>query len=263
MPGQLKVDEPADGVRRLTISNSSKRNALDHPILDAIAAAVNAAPGDGVRALVLTGEDGMFSSGYDIGDIPADVFPQEAETHVAHPFTSALDALDACDIPVLAVLPGHTIGGGLELALSCDLRIAADTIKLGMPPAKLGLVYSHTGLRRFIDAIGVPRTRELFLLGRYIDTAQAEAWGLVNRVVPESDLEAAGLDWAGQLAAAAPLSLRGNKQIIRALLAAEGDVTPDVAAELIALRKACFVSDDFREGVSAFAEKRTPRWTGR
>ncbi|UTI65678.1 enoyl-CoA hydratase-related protein [Paraconexibacter antarcticus] len=263
MPGELKVDEPADGVRRLTISNPSKRNALDHPILDAIAAAVNAAPGDGVRALVLTGEDGMFSSGYDIGDIPADVFPQEAEKLVAHPFTSALDALDACDIPVLAVLPGHTIGGGLELALSCDLRIAADTIKLGMPPAKLGLVYSHTGLRRFIDAIGVPHTRELFLLGRYIDTAQAEAWGLVNRVVPAGDLEAAGLDWAGQLAAAAPLSLRGNKQVIRALLAAEGDVAPDVAAELIALRKACFVSDDFREGVAAFAEKRTPRWQGR
>jgi enoyl-CoA hydratase/carnithine racemase len=263
MPGQLKVDEPADGVRRLTISNPAKRNALDHPILDAIAAAVNAAPGDGVRALVLTGEDGMFSSGYDIGDIPADVFPQEAEKLVAHPFTSALDAIDACAIPVLAVLPGHTIGGGLELALSCDLRIAADSIKLGMPPATLGLVYSHTGLRRFIDAIGVPRTRELFLLGRYIDAARAEAWGLVNRTVGDEELTEAGLDWAGQLAAGAPLSLSGNKQVIRALLAAEGGLEPGVAQELIALRKACFESEDFREGVAAFADKRTPRWTGR
>jgi enoyl-CoA hydratase/carnithine racemase len=263
MPGQLKIDEPADGVRRLTISNPVKRNALDHPLLDAIAAAVNAAAGDGVRALILTGEDGMFSSGYDIGDIPADVFPQEAEKLVAHPFTGALDALDACDVPVLAALPGHTIGGGLELALGCDLRIAADTIKLGMPPAKLGLVYSHTGLRRFIDAIGVPRTRELFLLGAYIDAARAESWGLVNRAVPEDALEDAALEWASQLAAGAPLSLRGNKQVIRALLAAEGDVAPDVAAELIALRQACFVSDDFREGVAAFAEKRPPHWQGR
>jgi enoyl-CoA hydratase/carnithine racemase len=263
MPGQLKIDEPADGVRRLTISNPAKRNALDHPLLDAIATAVNGAAGDGVRALILTGEDGMFSSGYDIGDIPADVFPHEAEKLVAHPFTGALDALDACDIPVLAALPGHTIGGGLELALGCDLRIAADTIRLGMPPAKLGLVYSHTGLRRFIDAIGVPRTRELFLLGTYVDAARAESWGLVNRAVPEDALEDAALEWASLLAAGAPLSLRGNKQVIRALLAAEGDLAPDVAAELIALRQACFVSDDFREGVAAFAEKRPPRWQGR
>ncbi len=156
MPGQLKVDEPADGVRRLTISNPAKRNALDHPILDAIAAQVSGAAADGVRALVLTGEDGMFSSGYDIGDIPAEVFPQEAEKLVAHPFTSALDALDACDLPVVAALTGHTIGGGLELALGCDLRVAADEHQARDAPAKLGLVYSHTGLRRFLDAIGAP-----------------------------------------------------------------------------------------------------------
>lgn len=264
MPGQLKVDGPAAGVRRLTISNPAKRNALDHALLDAIAREVVAAAADGgVRALLLTGEDGMFSSGYDIGDIPADVFPQEAEKLVAHPFTSALDALDACDLPIVAALPGHTIGGGLELALGCDLRIAADDIKLGMPPAKLGLVYSHTGLRRFVDAIGVPRTNELFLLARYIDAARALDWGLVNHVVPPAELEAAGLEWATALAAGAPLSVQGNKRVIRALLAAEGDVTEEVAAELIALREACFVSDDFREGVNAFAEKRAPSWTGR
>jgi enoyl-CoA hydratase/carnithine racemase len=263
MPGQLKVDEPADGVRRLTISNPAKRNALDHPILDAIAVRVTEAAGDGVRALILTGEDGMFSSGYDIGDIPADVFPQEAEKLVAHPFASALDALDACDLPVVAALTGHTIGGGLELALGCDLRIAADDIRLGMPPAKLGLVYSHTGLRRFIDAIGLPRTNELFLLGRYIDAPRAHGWGLVNEVVPGDDLAATAVDRASTLAGNAPLSLRGNKQVIRALLRAEGDLDAAVAAELIALREACFVSDDFREGVSAFAEKRAPRWQGR
>jgi enoyl-CoA hydratase/carnithine racemase len=263
MPGQLKVDEPADGVRRLTISNPAKRNALDHPILDAIAVQVTAATQDGVRALILTGEDGMFSSGYDIGDIPADVFPEEAEKLVAHPFTSALDALDACDLPIVAALTGHTIGGGLELALGCDLRIAAADIKLGMPPAKLGLVYSHTGLRRFIDAIGLPRTNELFLLGRYIDAACAERWGLVNQAVAADGLDATALDWACTLSGNAPLSIRGNKQVIRALLQAEGDVTGEVARELIALREACFVSDDFREGVTAFAQKRAAHWQGR
>src|SRR6476620_4148190 len=193
MPGQLLQDEPADGVLRLTISNPEKRNALDHPILDGIASVLGETD---ARCVILTGADGMFSSGYDIGDIPDDVFAVEAEKLVAHPFTSALDALDACVVPTVAALGGHTIGGGLELALSCDFRLAADGIKLGMPPAKLGLVYSHTGLRRFIDAIGVPRTRELFLLGRNVDATTALGWGLVHRVIPESQLADHALELA-------------------------------------------------------------------
>jgi enoyl-CoA hydratase/carnithine racemase len=261
VPGELLIDEPADGVRRLTISNPSKRNALDHAILDAIATAA-ADPGD-ARCLVLTGTQGMFSSGYDIGEIPDDVFAVEAERLVAHPFTDALDALENTDIPTVAALTGHTIGGGLELALVCDLRVAHDGIKLGMPPAKLGLVYSHTGLRRFIDAIGASRTRELFLLGRNVDAATALGWGLVNRVVPESQLEETALDLATELAGNAPLSLRGNKRVIRELLRAERELDPDVERELIALREACFRSEDMREGVRAFGEKRRPRWKGR
>ena len=163
----------------------------------------------------------------------------------------------------MAALTGHTIGGGLELALVCDLRVAHDGIVLGMPPAKLGLVYSHTGLRRFIDAIGVPRTRELFLLGRNVDARTALGWGLVNRVVPESQLEETALDLATELAGNAPLSLHGNKRVIRELLRAESQLDPDVERELIALREACFRSEDLREGVRAFGEKRRPRWRGR
>jgi enoyl-CoA hydratase/carnithine racemase len=260
VPGELLIDRPLDGVLRLTISNPAKRNALDHPILDAIAAAVR---DPGAACVILTGRDAMFSSGYDIGDIPQDVFAQEAEKLVAHPFTGALDALDACDVPTLAALGGHTIGGGLELALACDLRIAADGILLGMPPAKLGLVYSHTGLRRFVDAIGVPRTRELFLLGRNVDAATALGWGLVNAVVGPAALEEEALEWAAELAANAPLSTRGNKRVLRELLAAEGAVAPAVEAELLELRRASFASEDLREGVRAFAEKRPPRWRGR
>ncbi len=262
--GQLKVDEPAEGVLRLVISNPSKRNALDHAILDAIAERVTTANQDGrTRAILLTGEDGMFSSGYDIGHIDDDTFATAAERLVAHPFTTALDAIDACDLPVVAGLTGHTIGGGLELALSCDLRVAADGIKLGMPPAKLGLVYSHTGLRRFLDVIGSARTRELFLLGRQIDAHTAERWGLVNHVVVERDLADTALAWTVELAANAPLSVRGNKRVLRALLAAEGALDQATADELIALREACFASEDFREGVRAFAEKRPARWQGR
>jgi enoyl-CoA hydratase/carnithine racemase len=263
--GELLIDEPLDGVRRLTISNPAKRNALDHVILDGIARAVRAADAerDGVRCLLLTGAGGMFSSGYDIGDLRDDVFADEAEKLVAHPFSSALEALDATDLPTVAALPGHTIGGGLELALACDLRLARDGIRLGMPPAKLGLVYSHTGMRRFLNAIGEPRTRQLFLLGRNIDARTARDWGLVHAIAGEQDLDGEALEWAAELAANAPLSVRGNKRVLRALLAAEGVLDPDTEAELIALRRACFASEDLKEGVRSFGEKRPARWQGR
>jgi enoyl-CoA hydratase/carnithine racemase len=262
--GKLLIDEPAAGVMRLTISNPAKRNALDHPILDAITATLEdlSSPKSGARCVLVTGAHGMFSAGYDIGEIPDEDFEERAERLVAHPFTQAIDALEAFPYPTLAALPGHTIGGGLELALSCDLRVAQEGIKLGMPPAKLGLVYSHTGLRRFIDAIGVPRTREMFLLGSYIDVTVALSWGLVNRIAPAEELEALALDLAGQLAGNAPLAQTGNKRVIAALLRAESRLPQDVEQELIELRRASFASQDLREGMRAFAERRIPSWRG-
>jgi enoyl-CoA hydratase/carnithine racemase len=262
--GKLLLDEPNDGVVRLTISNPAKRNALDHPTLDAISATLEelAREGSHARCVLVTGAHGMFSAGYDIGELPDEGFEDRAERLVAHPFTQAIEALEAFPYPTLAALPGHTIGGGLELALACDLRVAQDDIKLGMPPAKLGLVYSHTGLRRFIDAIGAARTRELFLLGSYVDAATALAWGLVNRVTSAEQLEASSLELAGELAGNAPLSQRGNKRVIAALLEAEGTLPADVESELIELRRASFASRDMREGMRAFAERRAPHWSG-
>jgi enoyl-CoA hydratase/carnithine racemase len=263
--GKLLLDEPASGVLRLTISNPGKRNALDHPILDAITATLTEAAGGGgmhVRCVLVTGAHGMFSAGYDIGEIPEDEFEERAERLAAHPFTEAIDALEAFPLPTLAVLPGHTIGGGLELALACDLRVAREGVLLGMPPAKLGLVYSHTGLRRFLDAVGAARTRELFLLGRYIDADTALAWGLVNRVASEQELESVALELASELASNAPLAQAGNKRVIAALLSAREQLSEPVAQELIELRRASFASKDIREGVRAFAEKRPPRWRG-
>jgi enoyl-CoA hydratase/carnithine racemase len=266
--GKLLIDEPADGVLRLTISNPAKRNALDHPILDAISATLSELSGvagspSHARCVLVTGAHGMFSAGYDIGEITEEEFEVRAERLVAHPFTQAIEALEAFPYPTLATLPGHTIGGGLELALACDVRVAQAGIKLGMPPAKLGLVYSHTGLRRFIDAIGAARTRELFLLGSYIDAPTALAWGLVNRVAPAEELEAMTLDLASELAGNAPLSQSGNKRVIAALLSAGSELPADVEAELIELRRASFASQDLREGMRAFAERRAARWRGR
>jgi enoyl-CoA hydratase/carnithine racemase len=279
--GKLLLDAPAAGVVRLTISNPTKRNALDHPILDAITATLRELAGGapagrgatadagasaderGARCLIITGAHGMFSAGYDIGEIPAEEFEERAERLVAHPFTEAIDALEAFAYPTLAVLPGHTIGGGLELALACDLRVAQEDISLGMPPAKLGLVYSHTGLRRFLDAIGAARTRELFLLGRYIDAPTALGWGLVNRIAPAEGLEALALELARELVGNAPLAQAGNKRVIASLLSAQGRLAAEVEAELIELRRSSFASQDMREGMRAFAERRPPRWQNR
>jgi enoyl-CoA hydratase/carnithine racemase len=258
--GRLLVDEPAPGIARLTISNPGKRGALDHAILDGFA---HTLPRLDARCVIVTGERHIFSAGYDIGDLPESVFADEAEKLIAHPFAAALDAIEAYPYPVVAALNGHAIGGGLEIALSCDLRIAVDTIVLGMPPAKLGLVYSHTGIRKFIDAIGAPRTRELFLLGNRIDAHTALEWGLINRITEGDRLGDEALELAQELAGNAPLAQTGNKRVIRAVLDAEAQLDPDVEHELIELRRACFSSEDFREGVRAFTEKRPPEWRGR
>jgi enoyl-CoA hydratase/carnithine racemase len=259
-PGRLLVDEPAPQVARLTISNPGKRGALDQTILDRIAATV---PELDARCLIITGEHHSFSAGYDIGGLPENVLADEAEKLVAHPFTEAIDAVETYPFPTVAALNGHAIGGGLELALSCDLRIAAETIELGMPPAKLGLVYSYTGIRKFIDTIGAARTRELFLVGARIDAPTAHLWGLVNHLAGPDELADAAVALAGEIAANAPLAQRGNKRVIRAVLDAQAALSPEVKRDLLELRSACFSSADFREGVRAFAEKRTPEWRGR
>ena len=258
--GRLLLDHPAEHVARLTIANPAKRNALDHAILDALAEVV---PTLDARCLVLTGSERMFSAGYDIGDIPTEVFAEEAERLVAHPFAEAIEALEAYPYPTLAVLNGHAIGGGLEIAVCCDLRIAARGVQLGMPPAKLGLIYSHTGLRKFLDVVGAARTRELFLVGRNVDAELAETWGLVNRTLDADELEQASVALAAEVAGNAPLALVGNKRVIDELLRSQGTLDERTERELVALRRACFRSDDFREGVRAFGEKRAPRWQGR
>jgi enoyl-CoA hydratase/carnithine racemase len=258
--GRLLVDEPAPGVARLTISNPERRGALDHAILDAFAATL---PGLEARCVLVTGEGSIFSAGYDLGVLEDEVIADQADELVANPFAAAIDAVESYPYPTVAVLNGHAIGGGLELALACDLRWAAATIRLGMPPAKLGLVYSHTGIRKFIETVGAARTRELFLVGRRIDARTAHQWGLVNAITEPAELMDEALELAIEIAGNAPLAQRGNKRIIRELLAAQIGLDPQREAELLALRRACFSTADFREGVRAFTEKRRPRWQGK
>lgn len=254
--GSLRVEEPAPGVARLTISNPAKRGALDRPLLEALTSTLAELD---ARCVLLTGEGRAFCAGYDIASLMADGYDDRG----GHPFPAALAAVEAYPYPVLAALNGYAIGGGLELAIACDLRIAADGVQLGMPPAKLGVVYAHAGINRFVTAIGAARTRELFLTGRRIDASAGERWGLVNEVVPGERLADAALELAVEIAGNAPLSLRGNKAAIGAVVAAAGALDDAVAAELESARRAAFESEDLREGLRAFGERRPPVWRGR
>jgi enoyl-CoA hydratase/carnithine racemase len=261
--GKLVLDRPAEAVARLTIDNPERRNALDHEILDAIAEAMQRLDrGIEIRCVLITGAPPIFSAGYDIAAIPEPTFERDAEALVAHPFHDAIEAIAKHPWPTVAAINGHCLGGGLELAITCDLRICAAGAKLGMPPAKLGLIYGHTGLRRFLDTIGLARTKELFTTGRNYGAARAERLGLVNEVVDDEQLTAESIELATTIATNAPLSVRGNKQAIE-LLNACPELSDQQEAGLIALRESSFASEDLREGIRAFGEKRPPEWTGR
>lgn len=258
--GKLVVDEPAPGVARITITNPEKRGALDHELLDELAAEVR---GQDARCLLITGTGPVFSAGYDIGNFDESTFSRQAEALVAHPFTAAIGVIDQYRYPTVAALNGHAIGGGLELALSCDIRMAATGIKVGMPPAKIGLIYSHTGLRKFIEVCGVAYTSELFLVGRNVDADRAHEMGLVNQVIEPNRLADESLSIAAEIASNAPLSLAGNKMILRTLRAVPAKLPEELERNLVELRESCFDSEDFREGIRAFSERRKPEWKGR
>ena len=252
--GSLAVDAPADGVARVTIDNAAKRNALDRPILEGLAATL---PSLDARCVVLTGAGNVFSAGYDIGDLSPERLAEEAAELLTHPFEAALAALDAVEVPVVAAMGGHAFGGGLELALACDLRVCAAGAKLGMPPARLGVVYSHTGLRRFVDAIGAARTRELFLTARPVGADEALAWGLVNEVVDDVG-GPRGRARRGDRRALAAVAAREQARPARARPAARSG--PGGRAARAARRGVPL--GGLRRGRARVHREAQPRWTG-
>jgi enoyl-CoA hydratase/carnithine racemase len=261
MPTALRVEDRG-AVRVVTLDNLPKRNALDFASLLEIEAACEAAAKDEVRCLVFRGAgEKAFCSGFDIAAIP--VGPQDGDRPDLA-VERTMEAVEAVPCPTIAFLNGVAFGAGAELAATCDLRVARPGISIGMPPARLGVVYSPPGLRRFLHLVGPSRARELFFTGRPVDTDEALAIGLVDRVVPADEAEAAALALAEEIARNAPLAVKGMKRILRLLdAAAERGFTDAERDEISALRRRAFESDDVREGRDAFLEKRAPRFRGR
>ena len=255
--GRLGVDRPSDGVLRLTIDNPRRRNALDLALLDALADAVQ---DDAARCIVIGGAGDTFSAGYDLQDLLGDGFEQRATALVANPRHRVFDALEQADATVLAELRGPVLGGGLELAICCDLRFASAAATFGMPAGQLGLVYSHTGLRRFVQTLGPAASKELFLLGRRLTASRALALGLVTEVHPEATLADAVLEAAAEIAALAPGAQAGNKRIIERLLGADRALDPELESELERLHADSVSSGELHEGIAAFVARRDPVW---
>jgi enoyl-CoA hydratase/carnithine racemase len=252
---ELKV-ERRDAVAILTLSNPAKRNALDPPLLDALCASLAALPAEGVRAVVLTGDgDKAFSAGYDIAALP-----ENSTAPTESPLQRALDAITGGPLPVIAALNGVAIGGGCELAATCDLRVAHPEVTLAMPPVRLGIIYAPRGLQRFVALIGLSRTRELFLTAQPVPAERALAWGLVDRMVPRAEVLSSALALAAEIARGAPLALAGTRRALELLLP---PLAPEAEAELMRLSLQAWTSEDAREARAAFKEKRPPRFSGR
>lgn len=259
-PPRIRTEDRGEA-RVLEISNLAKRNALDFQALEELEAACEIAARDGVRCLLLRGAgDEAFSSGFDLAEMSLTSSrgdrPDEAVERAA-------DALDRVPCPTVAFLNGSAFGGGLELAITCDLRVARAGVKLAMTPAKLGVVYPEGGLRRFVDLLGSARTRELFFTGRPVDAETALAWGLVNRVGAGETAEGEALALALEIAGNAPLAVRGMKRILRLLEGAhERGLSGAEREEIGGLRRRAFESADIREGRAAWEERRPPRFRG-
>jgi enoyl-CoA hydratase len=243
----------------LVYDNPQRHNALTLPMLAAIPEAVaELEADDDVRVVVLRGAgDRAFVSGADIGQVSGGSGSPDPRRMFA---AVGGESLLAVTKPVLAMLQGWCLGGGLLTALCADIRIAADDAVLGIPAAKLGAGYPYEGVAVLVHAVGAAHAAEVLLTGDRFDAATAMRMGLVHRVVPKADLEAEVRALAERVAANAPLTLTAAKLAIRA---AAGGGHPEAVAAADEAVSRCWGSDDLVEGQQAFLAKRTPRFTGR
>ena len=252
--------EDRGAVRIVTIHRPERLNALNSATIQALHAAADAAADDDrVRVLVLTGAGPKaFVAGADIAEM-ADLSPSQARDFALRG-QRMMRRLETLPKPVIAMVNGFALGGGLELAMSCHLRIAADSARVGQPEINLGLIPGFGGTQRLLRLAGRAATLELCLAGAPLDAARALQLGIVNRVAPAAELEAQTLALANQLAEAAPLALRGILDCINT--GGECGIEEGLAFEAAQFGLA-FSTDDMREGTSAFLAKRKPSFQGR
>jgi enoyl-CoA hydratase/carnithine racemase len=251
-------------VAEIILHRPEKRNALTWPMLEALAAALAAAERlPGVRALLLRGEGPGFSAGIDLGAF-ADLAERYGPGWQAHmlnitaAFQHAVGQAERCTVPTIAVLHGFALGLGLEVALACDFRLAAEGTRLGLPETRLGLIPDVGGTTRLARLAGPARAKELILTGRQIDAATAEGWGLLTAVTPADELRDAALKLAGEIALAAPLAIAAAKRVIDEL----ADLDRGLHLEAWAQR-GLVQTEDFATGVAAAAARQMPAWQGR
>jgi enoyl-CoA hydratase len=247
-------------VRIITVNRPDKLNALNGATLDALDAAFTQAGTDeGVRAIVLTGAGvKAFVAGADIAEMAALTPVQGRDFSLRG--QRMMRRVETLPKPVIAMINGFALGGGLELAMCCHLRVAADTAKVGQPEINLGLIPGFGGSQRLLRLAGRAATLELCLLGAPIDAARAQQLGIVNRVFPAAELEERTMEIAMQLANAAPLALRGILDCVN--FGGESAIEEGLAYEG-AQFGLMFATDDMREGTAAFLERRKPAFAGR
>ena len=243
----------------ITLSRPDAANALSMALLDDLAVAIGQVDSDSsVRAVVITGAGKTFCAGADLKERRG-MTPDETRVFLDE-FGGTLTTLASLPCPVIAAINGAAFGGGLELALACDLRLCAEGVMMGLVEARLGIIPGAGGTQRLARLVGLARAKELILTGRRIDATAAREIGLVSKVVPLVDLEAAAADLVDEIAACGPLA------VAQAKLAIDGGIALSLSGGL-ALEKRCYeivlASEDRDEGLRAFAEKRQPVFQGK
>ncbi len=246
----------------LTLNRPDTLNSWNQKMRDELRDAVRGLVGDdALRVLVITGEGRAFSAGEDVRGMQglADIGTRGFR-RVVRDIHNVFDEIEAMEVPVIAAINGVAAGGGLELALSCDFRLAAETAKLGFPESNVGLIPGSGGCSRLVKIVGVAKAKRLVMTGEMIPAPQALAFGLVEEVVPADKLVPRAMELAKQLAGKAPLALGLAKIVLNACV----NVDPDTGRNIERLGQSILKkTEDHLEGAKAFVEKRRPEFKGR